>query len=65
MSTNKVYGDNPNKFPLVEHETRWEVDVDHPHAARGIPETMSIDHTMHSLFGVSKVAADLLVQEYG
>jgi CDP-paratose 2-epimerase len=65
MSTNKIYGDNPNKLPLVEHETRWEVDVDHPHAARGIPETMSIDHTMHSLFGVSKVAADLLVQEYG
>jgi hypothetical protein len=65
MSTNKVYGDNPNKLPLVEHETRWEVDVDHPHAAPGIPETMSIDHTMHSLFGVSKVAADLLVQEYG
>jgi len=65
MSTNKVYGDRPNKLPLVEHETRWEVDVHHPYAARGIPETMSIDHTMHSLFGVSKVAADLLVQEYG
>jgi CDP-paratose 2-epimerase len=65
MSTNKVYGDRPNKLPLVEHETRWEVDVEHPYAARGIPETMSIDHTMHSLFGVSKVAADLLVQEYG
>jgi CDP-paratose 2-epimerase len=65
MSTNKVYGDHPNKLPLVEHETRWEVDVDHPYAVRGIPETMSIDHTMHSLFGVSKVAADLLVQEYG
>ena len=65
MSTNKVYGDNPNQLPLVEHETRWEVDGDHPYAARGIPETMSIDHTMHSLFGVSKVSADLLVQEYG
>ena len=65
MSTNKVYGDLPNQLPLVEHETRWEVDVKHPYAARGIPESMSIDHTMHSLFGVSKVSADLLVQEYG
>jgi CDP-paratose 2-epimerase len=65
MSTNKVYGDHPNKLPLVEHETRWEVDANHAFAARGIPETMSIDQTMHSLFGVSKVAADLLVQEYG
>ena len=64
MSTNKVYGDSPNKLPLIEHETRWELDEDHPYAARGIPETMSIDHTMHSLFGVSKVSADLLVQEY-
>ena len=65
MSTNKVYGDRPNMLPLVEHQTRWEIDVNHPYAARGIPETMSIDHTTHSLFGVSKVAADLLVQEYG
>ncbi|HUO17271.1 MAG TPA: NAD-dependent epimerase/dehydratase family protein [Verrucomicrobiae bacterium] len=65
MSTNKVYGDRPNLLPLVEHETRWEVDPAHPYAARGIPETMSVDHTMHSLFGVSKVSADLLVQEYG
>jgi CDP-paratose 2-epimerase len=65
MSTNKVYGDHPNRLPLVERDTRWEVDANHAFAARGIPETMSIDHTMHSLFGVSKVAADLLVQEYG
>ena len=65
MSTNKVYGDLPNYLPLVEHETRWEIATDHPYAAHGIPETMSIDQTMHSLFGVSKVAADVLVQEYG
>jgi CDP-paratose 2-epimerase len=65
MSTNKVYGDTPNRLPLVELETRWDLDSSHPYAARGIPESMSIDHTMHSLFGVSKLAADLLVQEYG
>jgi CDP-paratose 2-epimerase len=65
MSTNKVYGDTPNRLPLVELETRWGLDPYHPYAARGIPESMSIDHTMHSLFGVSKLAADLLVQEYG
>jgi CDP-paratose 2-epimerase len=64
-STNKVYGDRPNFLPLVEQETRWEVSSDHPYAQRGIPETMPIDQTMHSLFGVSKVAADVLVQEYG
>lgn len=64
-STNKVYGDRPNALPLVEKETRWEVHPDHDYAANGIPESMPIDHTMHSLFGVSKVAADLLVQEYG
>jgi CDP-paratose 2-epimerase len=64
-STNKVYGDLPNDLPLVELETRWEADSSHPYAARGIPESMPIDRTTHSLFGVSKVAADLLVQEYG
>jgi len=64
VSTNKVYGDTPNYLPLVEQETRWEIDPAHPYA-NGIPETMSIDHTMHSLFGASKVAADVLVQEYG
>lgn len=64
-STNKVYGDLPNSLPLVELETRWEVDPAHPYAQNGIPETMSLDRTTHSLFGVSKAAADLLVQEYG
>ena len=64
LSTNKVYGDTPNRLPLVEKETRWEIADDHPYKP-GIPETMSIDHTMHSLFGASKVAADVLVQEYG
>jgi CDP-paratose 2-epimerase len=59
MSTNKVYGDRPNQLPLVELETRWEVDPNHEFI-RGIPETMSIDGTLHSLFGVSKVAADVL-----
>jgi CDP-paratose 2-epimerase len=64
MSTNKVYGDRPNQLPLVELETRWEVEPSHQFV-RGIPETMSIDGTLHSLFGASKVAADILVQEYG
>lgn len=63
-STNKVYGDTPNRLPLVELETRWEIDAQHPYQ-RGIPEEMSIDQTLHSLFGASKVAADVLVQEYG
>src|SRR5437867_2457365 len=65
MSTNKVYGDRPNQLPLIELDTRWELDPAHPYSAMGIPESMSIDQTMHSLFGASKVAADLLVQEYG
>jgi len=64
-STNKVYGDTPNRLPLVELADRWEVDAAHPYHARGIDEAMSIDHTTHSLFGASKVAADVLVQEYG
>lgn len=63
-STNKVYGDTPNRLPLVEQETRWEIDPSHEYAS-GIKESMSIDQTMHSLFGASKVAADILVQEYG
>ena len=63
-STNKVYGDTPNGLPLIELDTRWEIDPTHPYA-RGIPESMSIDQTLHSLFGASKVAADVLVQEYG
>ena len=64
-STNKVYGDTPNRLPLVELETRWELDPSHPYATHGIDESMSIDHSMHSLFGVSKAASDLMVQEYG
>jgi CDP-paratose 2-epimerase len=64
-STNKVYGDNPNFLPLVELEERWEIDSKHPYFKNGIDENMSIDHTKHSLFGASKAAADLLVQEYG
>ena len=63
-STNKVYGDLPNRLPLVEHELRFEIEPGHPYAA-GIPEDMSIDQSMHSVFGASKVAADVLVQEYG
>ena len=63
-STNKVYGDTPNRLPLVELETRWEIDPSHPYT-QGIDEAMSIDQTLHSLFGASKVAADVLVQEYG
>jgi CDP-paratose 2-epimerase len=64
-STNKVYGDAPNRLPLVELETRWEVEPSHPYAPYGIDESMSIDQCKHSLFGASKVAADVLVQEYG
>jgi len=63
-STNKVYGDRPNELPLLEEDTRWEIDHEHPYA-KGIDESMSVDSTKHSLFGVSKTAADLLVQEYG
>ena len=63
-STNKVYGDTPNALPLVEQEKRWEIDPSHAYA-NGIREDMSIDQCMHSLFGASKVAADVLVQEYG
>jgi len=63
-STNKVYGDTPNRLPLVELEKRWEIEESHPYFA-GIAEDMSIDQSTHSLFGVSKVAADVLVQEYG
>jgi len=63
-STNKVYGDTPNRLPLIELETCYDIDPSHPYHA-GIDETMSIDQTKHSLFGASKAAADLLVQEYG
>ena len=64
-STNKVYGDNPNLLPLVELENRWEIDSNHAYFERGIDEQMSIDHSKHSVFGASKVAADIMVQEYG
>jgi len=64
-STNKVYGDTPNRLPLIEQETRWEIASDHPYFEKGIDETMSIDHCKHSIFGASKVAADVMVQEYG
>jgi CDP-paratose 2-epimerase len=63
-STNKVYGDRPNALPLVEMETRWEIDQEHTYW-QGIREDMSIDACLHSIFGASKVAADVLVQEYG
>jgi len=65
VSTNKVYGDTPNALPLVELESRWELDVSHPYAECGIDESMSIDQTKHSIFGANKVAADIMVQEYG
>jgi len=63
MSTNKVYGDAPNRIALKELATRW--DYDDPDYAQGIPETFTIDQSTHSLFGASKVASDILVQEYG
>tara|TARA_Y100001970_G_C14217467_1_gene850550 strand:- start:528 stop:1580 length:1053 start_codon:yes stop_codon:yes gene_type:complete len=63
-STNKVYGDNPNKLPLIENKTRWEIKKNHRFYS-GIDETMSIDNCTHSFFGASKTYADLAVQEYG
>jgi CDP-paratose 2-epimerase len=63
-STNKVYGDAPNRLPFIERETRYEIHPDSEYA-NGIDEAMSIDRSLHSLFGASKVAADILVQEYG
>lgn len=63
LSTNKVYGDAPNRIPLVELETRWEYED--PDYKDGIPESFTIDQSKHSLFGASKAAADLMVQEYG
>jgi CDP-paratose 2-epimerase len=63
MSTNKVYGDAPNRIPLRECETRWEYDD--PVYVNGISETFTIDQSKHSIFGASKVAADVMVQEYG
>jgi CDP-paratose 2-epimerase len=63
-STNKVYGDAPNRLPLVERSTRWEIDPTHTYAD-GIREDLSIDQCLHSVFGASKVAADVMVQEFG
>lgn len=63
-STNKVYGDRPNHLPLVELEKRYELPEDHRYY-NGIDESMSIDACLHSLFGASKIAADIMVQEYG
>ena len=64
MSTNKVYGDNPNRLPLIERKSRWEIKRSHKFSS-GIDETMSIDNCTHSFFGASKSYADLIVQEYG
>lgn len=63
-STNKVYGDNPNKLPLKEIKSRYELDKNH-RFFKGIDESMSLDNCTHSIFGVSKASADLMVQEYG
>ena len=64
MSTNKVYGDRPNALPFVELKSRYEIEKNHPFR-KGIDETMQIDRSKHSIFGASKVAADVMVQEYG
>ncbi len=63
-STNKVYGDTPNRLPLIEKETRYELPKNHTYY-KGIDESMSIDNSKHSIFGASKVSADIMVQEYG
>jgi CDP-paratose 2-epimerase len=64
-STNKVYGDTPNRLPLKETDTRWELDPKHIFSKDGINESMTIDQSKHSVFGASKVAADIMCQEYG
>ncbi len=64
LSTNKVYGDKPNALPLVERETRWDLEPGHPFF-NGIDETIGVDQCSHSVFGASKLAADIMVQEYG
>ena len=65
VSTNKVYGDRPNTLPLIEKSTRWEISTEHEYYEKGINEEMSIDSSTHSLFGVSKLSADVMCQEYG
>ena len=64
-STNKVYGDRPNYLPLEEKKKRFELNKNHPYFKNGINETMSLDQTTHSIFGSSKLSADIMVQEYG
>lgn len=64
-STNKVYGANPNNLPLLEQENRWEIDENHTFFKNGIDESLSIDNTKHSVFGASKLSADIMCQEYG
>jgi CDP-paratose 2-epimerase len=64
-STNKVYGDTPNRLPLIELDQRWELDPGHEWHEHGIPESMTLDNSIHSIFGASKVAADVMCQEYG
>lgn len=64
-STNKVYGDSPNSLPLEELENRWEINSTHMYFENGIDESFTIDQSKHSLFGASKLSADILVQEYG
>ncbi|GCL56444.1 hypothetical protein NIES3806_38050 [Microcystis aeruginosa NIES-3806] len=61
-STNKVYGDTPNSLPLVEQELRWEIEASHPYY-QGIDESMSIDQSKQSLFGASKIAADVWISD--
>lgn len=65
ISTNKVYGDTPNRLAQVEEESRWEIDASHLYHAHGIDESLSIDLSRHCLFGASKVEADMRVQGYG
>ncbi len=65
LSSTKVYGDHPNRLPLAEEDSRFELPLDHPWGEYGIDETMPVDHASHNLFGTSKLSADLLVQEYG
>ncbi|MDO8662329.1 MAG: NAD-dependent epimerase/dehydratase family protein [Candidatus Omnitrophota bacterium] len=64
ISTNKVYGDTPNRLPLIEREKRFELPTDHKFY-KGIDESMNIDQSLHSVFGASKVSADIMTQEYG
>ena len=63
LSTNKVYGDRPNSLPLTEQSRRYELDKKHKYFKKGIDETMNIDNTKHSLFGASKLAADIYCKE--